>query len=292
MNPLFNTNTRSPRVAQSVYQEPGQADTYFARHWQQAGQISPHARNTLMRQHGRYLSGFGDVGGPSGPGGDPDTADAALDRMEDDDDTAGSGVFDPPGSTPTANANLGVFASYNSLPGYVAREVPFAVSRDEFDATSSAPIVTVPNGGLPLVATSLARPGAGSSRDETYVSFPTRRLPPPSAAEVVGPDYRRVPRSPGNAWVRPLSALYGSLVPPTVRRQPVPARSMVGVATGPLLPVARPRAVAGLGADGGGTPVWQYALAGAIVSAAAYWAYKSVKGEVATAQRRASGAGW
>lgn len=295
MNPLYNTNSRMPRPAQSPFQLPGQADTFLSRNWQETGQISPYARNTLMSQSGRYLSGFGDVNGPSGPAGDPDVAGAAVDQMEREDDTAGSGIFDQPGAGPTANANMTVFASYYSLPGYLARERPFAVSKDEFDATSDAPIVTIPSGGLPLVSSSRAFPGAGSKREEVYVTIPQRPLPPPSAAETVGPDYHGVRRDPGNAYIRPLPQSQGVKVRPSITSRPVGARSnsIPRDATLAISPTGRRvPPVAGFGASSGGTSIGEYAVAGAIVGAALFWLYKSVKGETEAVSRRTSGAGW
>lgn len=273
------------------YAGPGTADTRLSLNWQRAGQISPQQRSRLMGQEGRYLSGFGSFGdatSPSGPGGDPDTAEPAVRQLEEDDDTFGSGVFDQPGAGPTANANLGVFASSYSLPGYLAREVPFAVSKDEFDATSDAPIVTIPSGGLPLIGSSAVVPRAGTARTDTYVSIPTRQLPSGDDRALPSPDYRRVPSDPGNSFIRPIPQSRGVVAPSSVAMTPVPRRLSAAPLAQRAVPIAR-RApapvISGLGAVGG-TSLLEYAVAGAIVGAAGYWLWRSVKGEMSRGDRR------
>lgn len=71
--------------------------------------------------------------------------------LERTDDVLGSGIFDPPGASATANIDTGVFASHNSLPGYLAREIPFVVMQDVTDLTSDASNVEIPGGGLNYV---------------------------------------------------------------------------------------------------------------------------------------------
>ncbi len=68
--------------------------------------------------------------------------------LEGEDDTYGSGIFDPEGRAGTSNPNMGVFASHNSLPGYIARDVPFTVQDDVTDITDNAAVVSVPGGGM------------------------------------------------------------------------------------------------------------------------------------------------
>lgn len=68
--------------------------------------------------------------------------------LEKEDDTFGSGIFDPKGRGGTSNPNMGVFASHNSLPGYIARDVPFTVQDDVTDITDNAAVVSVPGGGM------------------------------------------------------------------------------------------------------------------------------------------------
>ncbi|MCP4248747.1 MAG: hypothetical protein GY778_17020, partial [bacterium] len=105
----------------------------------------------MRAEHGRYLSGLGGES-PSGEVGyDPAYQGQEMYELEHQDDTYGSGIFDPGGRSATANANMGVFASHYSLPGYLAREVPFTVSRDVSDITDDAEVVIVPSGGLTYV---------------------------------------------------------------------------------------------------------------------------------------------
>lgn len=90
----------------------------------------------MQRWHGRQLKGFGNIdesrsltpGGYSGSvGNDPKYFTSHLKQLEQSDDVFGSGIFDGVGHS-TANADTGIFASAYSLPGYVGREVPYAVS--------------------------------------------------------------------------------------------------------------------------------------------------------------------
>lgn len=101
--------------------------------------------------HGRYLSGFGGASLTGGVGYDPSYQGQHIYELEEQDDTYGSGIFDPEGRAGTANPNMGVFASHDSLPGYLAREVPFTVSRDVTDITDDADVVIVPGGGMSYI---------------------------------------------------------------------------------------------------------------------------------------------
>jgi hypothetical protein len=103
-------------------------------------------------EHGRYLSGFGSASPSGATGYDPAYQDQHVYELEGQDDVYGSGIFDPKGRAGTANPDLGVFASHDSLPGYIAREVPFTVSRDVTDITDDADVVIVPGGGMSYIA--------------------------------------------------------------------------------------------------------------------------------------------
>lgn len=102
--------------------------------------------------YGRYLSGLGSVDDITGAT-DYDAAyqDQEPFDIERDEDSYGSGVFDPTGRSGTSNPDMGVFASHYSLPGFVAREVPFTSHRDITDITADADVVTVPGGGMAYV---------------------------------------------------------------------------------------------------------------------------------------------
>jgi len=136
------------------------------------GQVSPDVYERQRMMHGRYLSGLGEEP-PIGPGGeDPGYNENLLPGLEQDDDAFGSGIFDQPGSRPTANVDMGVFASEYALPGYIAREVPYAVSRDVTDVVDGGEVVFIPGGGF------------------YHAEFDTKRQPSP----VLGPT-RRPPRN-------------------------------------------------------------------------------------------------
>jgi hypothetical protein len=122
------------------------------------GQLNPYPAERIAAEHGRYLSGLGAArGGPMPPFQQQLDADEPLSyedeiyAAEDQDDSFGSGIFDPPGRLGTANTDAGIFASHYSLPGYLARETPFAVSEDVSDVTSGAEVVMVPSGGMAYI---------------------------------------------------------------------------------------------------------------------------------------------
>jgi len=119
------------------------------------GQVNPIVARTQATEHGQFLSGLGDPD----PMHEPDVVENVIERaehaevydLEQQDDVLGSGIFDPYHRPGTSNTNTGVFASHNSLPGYVAREVPFTVSNEVTDLTDDASIVVVPGGGMAYV---------------------------------------------------------------------------------------------------------------------------------------------
>ncbi len=121
------------------------------------GQLNPADRDRAAAEHGQYLSGLG--GAPVNPTTDPVVAENLVEQaehaeiydLEQQDDVLGSGIFDPHDRGGTANRNAGVFASKNSLPGYLAREVPFQISTEVTDLSDGAAVVTVPAGGMAYV---------------------------------------------------------------------------------------------------------------------------------------------
>lgn len=109
------------------------------------GQTGPGTVRRWNMQHGRYLAGFGS--------NETQPAYAAkqdeyAQKLENEDDVKGSGIFDSYGRKATVHMDLGVFADHPSLPGYVDREVQFSVSKDVVDITSGADVVVVPAGGM------------------------------------------------------------------------------------------------------------------------------------------------
>jgi hypothetical protein len=117
------------------------------------GQDNPYTIARYEREHGRYLSGLGS----EGLGMNPNEGDAEFEHedltleLERDDDVYGSGIFDKPGRSDTIHSTLGVFGDHPSVPGYVGREVEFAVSQEVHDVANGADIVVVPAGGMAYV---------------------------------------------------------------------------------------------------------------------------------------------
>jgi len=154
------------------------------------GELNPVDKGRMALQNGQYLSGVDAMVQPSENIVERDEHAEIFD-MERQDDVLGSGVFDPYHRGGTANRNTGVFASKASLPGYLAREVPFTVSREVTDLTDGAAVVTVPAGGMAYVerdghltdmryqgqqpAQPQLRPAPPTTRDQPYVDLsPTR----------------------------------------------------------------------------------------------------------------------
>lgn len=109
------------------------------------GQMAPELEHEIDGLYGRELSGVEDMRLPKEPTFDPTDQVYSL---EHEDDVLGSGIFDPSRRPGTANQDLGVFASANSIPGYLAREDPFTVSADVVSEPSGAEVVNVPAGGM------------------------------------------------------------------------------------------------------------------------------------------------
>lgn len=265
------TNVGPRSRANQLYYGPMYADTYAIRHLALLGQGSPYTRERMRKSHGRYLSGFGGESPSGRTGYDPAYQDQEIYALESQDDTFGSGIFDPGSREGTSNANMGVFASHYSLPGYAAREVPFTVSQDESDITDDAEVVIVPGGGMTYVESrgKLTRPAilgptwrppriqpvGVTTRDQVY-GFMTRPGQPlqkpfnPGAPQVPPPNYR--PPRDDKYHERTLPTQPSCGVPTTPPQRRIPPRSMVdpydpGVAIRPPSP-CRP-GYQGYGAD-------------------------------------------
>ncbi|NIV54054.1 MAG: hypothetical protein GWN53_19660 [Gammaproteobacteria bacterium] len=114
---------------------------------------------------GRYLGALGAQGGGSAP--EAQSADGRsqqymsslergmkdypeeLDYLSEVDDVQGNGVFDAPGTHGNIHPDSGVFSDRESLPGYVARERPFAPS-EVLDVNTGKPVVFVPGNAFYL----------------------------------------------------------------------------------------------------------------------------------------------
>lgn len=99
------------------------------------------------RRYGRRLAGTDmDV--------EDESADSAfatneLALLAEMDDIQDNGIFDPPGTHPNIHPDAGIMAARYSLPGYHAREIPFAKS-EVVDATTGRRVVGVPSGAVSL----------------------------------------------------------------------------------------------------------------------------------------------
>lgn len=226
---------------------PIYADSYAARKIGRLGSVSPYVRQRMKAQHGRYLSGLGSES-PSGEiGHDPYFQGQETYDLEHQDDTYGSGIFDPGGRPGTSNSNMGVFASHYSLPGYLAREVPFTVSRDVSDVTDGAEVVVVPAGGMvyveqrgkltapavlgPTWRPPSLQPAGVTAREQPYAFLNRPGQPPapalnPDAPVLGAPSYR--PARTARQVAREVGASPGACgVPRTPVERRLPGRSMV-----------------------------------------------------------------
>lgn len=282
------------------------ADSVAGRRQMLLSQENPILRERMRMIHGRYLSG---LGGES-PDGEAGYAQTYQDQggydLEAQDDTYGSGIFDPSGRPGTANTNMGILASHYSLPGYIAREVPFTVSRDVTDITDDAEVVTIPAGGLAVVEHrgKLTRPAitgptwvppriqpAGNTERYQPYAFMTRpgQAPPPALnpnAPVTGPPQLQPGRMPFS-WERPLRTNVPSCRVPTSPQQMTIARrsavepDVLSIATSP------PQPCQGMGQDKEPASAGKVLFAGAIVGTALGLVALTVSG--APARRRAKG---
>lgn len=244
-----------------------------------------------MRMH----TGYGNET-PSGERGiDPRYQSDELNELESQDDTFGSGIFDPGGRAATANTNMGVFASHYSLPGYAAREVPFTVSRDVTDITDNAEVVVVPGGGMvyveehgklqrpailgPTWSPQAIQPAGCTARDQVYAFMTRPGEPPrpplnPNAPVVAPPTYH--PQRDNKYWIE---AVPGRPQPCDLARRPashlVPRRYTVdplerGMAIKRACPPhahGQPRAMPAFGAEPVPEPDKQPASAGQLLLA-------------------------
>lgn len=103
-----------------------------------------YTRSSAM-PYGRQMRGMDGI--PAGPYHDSWAGkDLAVQEAAIADDNVGNGVFDGPGSPPTAHAGSGVFESNFSLPGYLYREHPGKPS-EVLDQTTGKPIIYNSNAG-------------------------------------------------------------------------------------------------------------------------------------------------
>lgn len=175
--------------------------------------------------HGRYLSGFGTYNENQDDAKWSRGHAAQLSDMEQADDSYGSGIFDPPGRAPTANAQTGIFTSDYALPGYIGREVPYAVSRDVVDVQDMNPMIYIPAGGLyahaeptgptPRGPAMQPAPAACTGLAHVYAGQYTGAMLPPANAALPPID----PYYSGAGW--PDSATTRPLVPAIGQTDPV-----------------------------------------------------------------------
>lgn len=188
------------------------------------GQINPTYQERERMVHGRYLSGFGTYNENQDDAKWSRGHQAMLTDMAREDDSYGSGIFDPPGSSPTANANTGIFESDYALPGYIGREVPYAVSRDVVDVQDLGPMVYIPAGGLyahaeptgptPRGPEMMPTPTACTGLTHTYAAQYTGDMLPPANQAIPPRDpYFRNAGWPDSAHERPLEIAIGATDP-------------------------------------------------------------------------------
>ena len=165
---------------------------------------------------GRYLAGLSGVSTQM-QNAEP-TKDYAneLDLLAISDDVVGNGVFDPPGSGPNINADYGVFADHQSLPGYVYRDRDYAPS-EVIDATTGQPIMYVPAGAVPI----------DNAQRQAFLDKALWQVPPGlNPWDFSAPEQwdTTVPREAG--W--PLGATPPPTPPPPPPPPPPPATASVG----------------------------------------------------------------
>ena len=239
------------------------------------GQDNPATREYQRMQNGRYLQGFGEDSPSLAPGGgDPGYDSSEMSEMEEADDTFGSGIFDDP-SRATSNVHMGIFASAYSQPGYIAREVPFAVSQDVTDVSDGGGVVYIPAGGyyhieadgravphpvlgptprppanLPAPLTHIAEPYVniqdGPERSDLNALAPVRPMPSYQPRRTAWPPIDSVPEDRASNPV-PYADPYTSLPRGTVDER---FDAGIPVGTGAYMQRRPRRAPSGVGAEG------------------------------------------
>lgn len=268
---------RDPRTpSEQLEYGPLYARDFLPRNMAHIVSSSPGSVRAMRKWYGRYLSGLNGDGLGSEDlmgqvGWDSVYQDQHIYDLEREDDSFGSGIFDPDGRGGTANSDMGVFASHYGLPGYSAREVPFTVSRDITDITDDADVVAVPGGGMYYVERKGRLSGAaitgptwrppqiqppGWTRfDQVYAMMQKRNQPDPHGtwhhADVpMGPPVPQLrPRSPMRpTWRVPATPREG-VVPGVPAGMTVPERSIVHARQVPV-PLFPPAQLAGVEAPG------------------------------------------
>lgn len=235
--------------AHQLYYGPLYARSYADRNLAHLTSSNPDTVTTMKKRYGRYLSGFGSEDMSGSTGYDPAYQGQHLYDLEKEDDTFGSGIFDPGGRGGTDNANMGIFAGHYSLPGFVARDVPFRVMKDVTDITDGAQVVSIPGGGMLYVADERRRQGAAPSPptwrpaiqppgytryDQVYVDMQGKPVPMDGFGQLARQprrvphpvygvpsdryDPRRVPEVPSERSVGYTSIVHGGQLPVGINR--------------------------------------------------------------------------
>jgi len=122
--------------------EAGAMDTRYS------SGTSRHYQVPFRKRYGRQLgSSEVDVADEKAENGWAANELAVLTEM---DDVQGNGIFDPPGSHPNIHPDAGIMAARFNLPGYHARELPFARNNEVSDLATGRPIIAVPSGAVSL----------------------------------------------------------------------------------------------------------------------------------------------
>jgi hypothetical protein len=273
--PLYDQGTQTMRALEPWLRNIGRV-----------GQLNPTVQEKFNVRHGRFLSGLGGPPALTPDGSDPRYRSGHLKRLEGRDDVYGSGIFDGPEGKPTANAEMGIFSSEYSLPGYVGREVPFAVSRDITDITDGGAVVMVPAGGKAVIED-------GGHHIPPPVLGPTQRAPALTTPQPTPIDQVYVDLQP-DASARPPLNQYEPQRPMPSYAQPSrnflePVTPLPWSPPGRRIPFTPPERVLPyratfnpLGAATFADTPWTHVVAGGLIVGASLWiavkAYKQRKG--------------
>lgn len=251
---MFNSPPQTP--ADQLFYGPLYAKSYADRNLHHLISSSPQTVSTMRANYGRYLAGLGGESMSGKVGYDPAYQDQHIYDLEQEDDTFGSGIFDSGGRGGTSNANMGVFASHYSLPGFIARDVPFKVQADVTDITDGAAVVSIPGGGLlavddrgtvpgragtpPTWRPSIQPPG-WTSYDQVYVDMSGKPVPMNGVGEF-GHFPKKMPRPSFNYRDVPTQRRGVHAVPKVPAERRVGYTSIVagGQVPVPITPAAHP----------------------------------------------------
>lgn len=152
--------------------------------------VAPSYQRRFDRMYGRNLAGYGELDltqhSSDRTEAEPGTALNELLVMQELDDSAGSGIFDAPGTRPNIHPDAGIFSDRMALPGYVARDRMYTPS-EVVSVTTGRPVTYVNAGAVAMddaAKIAFIENNWGNAPNPVVNWMRSRRLAPRSTANV------------------------------------------------------------------------------------------------------------